>query len=186
MKILKVIFLSLIGLMALFLIVALFAPKSYKVERSVFINAPKEVIMAQCKSLKATHEWSPWAEYDPHQKITYSGKDGEVGSSMHWEGNDSVGVGNQTIAKITDDRVETKIEFIKPWTSTSDAYVQLEGKGEGQKVTWAFTGEDKYPMNGFMLFMNMDKMIGKDFERGLTKLKARCEIMSATPQRVAL
>lgn len=175
MKALKIILITIITLIALILLIGLFAPKKYKVERSIDINAPLDVIMDQVSNLRNVNEWSPWSEYDPDMKSSYSGTDGEVGSSSEWQGNKKVGKGKQEITKITENRVETKITFIEPWESVSSSYIQCDQEGAAVKVTWGFEGKNPYPWNALCVFMSMDKMLGKEFEKGLKKLKERCE-----------
>lgn len=172
---LKITLIVLGSLIGIFFILALIAPKEYKVERSVNIKAAPPVILEQIRSLKNMHEWSPWRDYDPNMKVEFSGTDGQVGSKMSWTGNDDVGTGNQEITAVTDSRVDTKVIFVEPWQSEMDGYFLLEPAGGETKVTWGMAGKNPFPFNAFSLFMNMDEMIGKDFQKGLDKLKARVE-----------
>ena len=167
----------LLGLVVLILILAALAPKTYDVSRSVDIAKPKKEVFAYLKSLKNQNEWSPWAKKDPDMVQTFTGTDGEVGATNHWKGNKQVGEGEQEITKIMEgERVETELRFLKPWASTSDCYlVTEETSPESTKVTWGFTGKNRFPMSIMMLFMSMDKMVGKDFEEGLANLKQTLE-----------
>ena len=107
----------------------------------------------------------------------FTGVDGEVGAISYWNGNKDVGEGEQEITKIVEGkRVEGELRFMKPFKSTSDSYLDLVELGNGKtKVTWGFKGESKFPMTIMMLFMNMDKAVGKDFEEGLLNLKSILE-----------
>lgn len=122
-------------------------------------------------------EWSPWAKRDPDMKHSYTGTDGEVGFISRWVGNKDVGEGEQEITKIVDgERIETQLRFLKPWKSVSDAFLSVDDSSNGKiKVSWGFTGKNKFPMTIMAMFMNMDKMIGKDFEEGLASLKSIME-----------
>ncbi|HET6243722.1 MAG: SRPBCC family protein [Bacteroidetes bacterium] len=175
MKALKYVLFSVIGIVAILLITGLFLSKEAHYERSIVINAPLELINKQISSLENMNSWSPWNEYDPQMKITYTGKDGQVGSVFHWEGNEDVGKGSQEITLISDTKIETKVIFIEPWSSEMKAIFTLEPEASGVKVTWASDGTNPYPFNVFCLFMNMDEMIGKDFEKGLNNLKEKAE-----------
>ena len=175
MKILKYILFTLGGIIALILIVALFMPKTYHVERSIVIKAPQGVILEQVANLKKQNEWSPWAAEDPNMEVSYAGADGQVGSSSSWK-SEKMGEGTQTITKLTNDRVEAKLEFKEPMEGTADAYFQTQPEGDGVKASWGIKGKDKYPMNIMILFM--DNMIGKQYEKGLASLKVRCEDMA--------
>ncbi|WP_318344517.1 SRPBCC family protein [Flagellimonas baculiformis] len=167
----------ILGIVLLILILATIAPKTYNVSRSIEISRPKEVVFAHLKSLKKQNDWSPWAKRDPNMQQKFTGTDGEVGAINYWNGNKQVGEGEQEITKIVEgERVESELRFLKPFKSTSDAYLVTESIGNDRtKVIWGFSGQNKFPMNIMMLFMNMDKAVGKDFEEGLSNLKAILE-----------
>ena len=107
----------------------------------------------------------------------FTGTDGEVGAISYWNGNKEVGEGEQEITKIIEgERVEGELRFLKPWKSKSDCYLTVDDSNNGKTiVTWGFSGTNKFPMSIMMLFMNMDKMVGKDFEEGLESLKSKLE-----------
>ncbi|MFS4468093.1 SRPBCC family protein [Maribacter sp. 2210JD10-5] len=161
----------------LVLFLALIAPKTYDVSRSVEINNTKAAIFPYLKFLEKQREWSPWMKKDPNMQTELRGTDGEVGTVSYWNGNKEVGEGEQEITKIVDgERVEGALRFFKPWKSESDCYMDLEETDNGKsKVTWGFSGKNKFPFSIMMLFMSMDKMVGKDFEEGLQSLKTKLE-----------
>ncbi len=167
----------LAGLVALVIVLGLIAPKTFHISRSIVVNKPVSEVFAYLKYLKNQEEWSPWEEKDPNMKKEFEGEDGTVGALSRWAGNKDVGEGEQEITKIVDNEiVESKLRFFKPWKSESDAYLKVVKEGENStKVTWGFSGKNKFPFSIFMLFMNMDKAVGKDFENGLNKLKNRLE-----------
>lgn len=185
MKALKIIVIIVVAFFAIFLVLGIVAPKEYSVERSVEINAPREVVYAQVSNLKKMDTWSPWSRRDSNIIQTYEGTDGEVGSIAKWEGNEEVGKGMQEITSLEENkRVETKLTFLEPWESESMAYVELEdGENGTVKVSWGFTGENAFPMNAMMLFMDMDAAIGKDFEEGLNNLKQMAEAEAAEREK---
>lgn len=153
-------------------ILALIAPKTYNVSRSVEITRKKDEVFEYLKSLKKMDEWSPWAKKDPNMEKRFSGTDGEVGAVSYWKGNKDVGEGEQEIVRIIDgERIDSELRFLKPWKSTSDCYCQVADNNGKTLVTWGFSGKNKFPMSIMMLFMSMDKMVGKDFEMGLSNLK---------------
>lgn len=162
-----------LGFLALFLILAILAPKRYHVFRAVEIERSLSDVFQYLKHIKNQNDWSPWKKKDPDMKQEFFGKDGEVGFISRWEGNKDVGSGEQEIKRIVKDEVvESELRFFKPWKSTSDAYLRVEYLGdERSKVTWGFSGKNKFPFSIFMLFFNMDKAVGKDFEEGLDALK---------------
>lgn len=163
----------LAGLVALVLLLHLIGPKTYDVFRTVEISRPKEEVFNYLKSLKNMDEWSPWAKRDPNMEKKFTGADGEVGALSYWNGNKEVGEGEQEIKKIIPgERIESELRFLKPWKSTSDCYTQVESKENGStKVTWGFSGKNKFPMTIMSLFKSMDAMVGPDFEEGMASLK---------------
>ena len=167
----------LAGIVLLILILAMLAPKTYDVSRSIVIDSPKDKVFPFLRSLKKQDEWSPWAKRDPNMHKEYRGNDGEVGSVSYWNGNKEVGEGEQEITKIVDgERIEGELRFLKPWKSESDCYFETEDAESGKtKVIWGFSGKNKFPFSIMMLFMSMDKMVGKDFEEGLASLKGLLE-----------
>ena len=167
----------IIGIILLIVILALIAPKSYEVSRSITINKPLSEVFTYLKSLKNQDNWSPWAERDPNIKKTFTGNDGEVGCLATWESDHKqVGSGEQEIISITENKeITTALRFLKPFKSQSDAYIRVNDASDGTKVIWGFSGNNKFPVSIMMLFMNMEKAIGGDFEQGLAKLKSILE-----------
>lgn len=167
----------IIGIILLIVILALIAPKSYEVSRNITINKPLSEVFTYLKSLKNQDNWSPWAERDPNMKKTFTGTDGEVGCISAWESDHKqVGSGEQEIISITDNKeITAQLRFLKPFKSQSDAYTRVAEVESGTKVTWGFSGKNKFPVSIMMLFMNMEKAIGGDFEQGLAKLKSILE-----------
>jgi hypothetical protein len=155
----------------------LLAPKRFEVNRSIIVNKPLAEVFNYLKYVKNQDDWSPWKKKDPNMKQTSEGTDGEVGFISKWEGNKVVGSGEQEIKRIVENEsVETELRFFKPWKSHSDAYLRVVGlESQQTNVTWGFSGKNKFPFSIFMLFMNMDKAVGKDFEEGLNSLKQQLE-----------
>jgi len=166
------------GIILLIIILALIAPKSYAVSRSISIKRSSKDIFEYLRFLNNHDHWSPWFERDPNMKKTFTGTDGEVGFVSAWESDHKqVGSGEQEIKSFVDAKqINSELRFLKPFKSTSDAYLKLDEVNTGEtKVTWGFTGKNKFPVSIMMLFMNMDKAVGSDFEAGLAKLKVILE-----------
>lgn len=161
------------GIVALIVLLAIVAPKNYNVSRSVTINKPRAEVFTFVRHLKNQDHWSPWKSKDPNMTQEFIGEDGQVGFVSKWDGNKHVGTGEQEIVKIAEnERIDMDLRFLKPWKSRSDAYlITADAANGGTEVTWGFSGENKPPMNIMMLFFNMEKTVGKDFEEGLGKLK---------------
>ncbi|WP_188442309.1 SRPBCC family protein [Planktosalinus lacus] len=172
------IFLYILAAIVLILIILMsIAPKNYHVNRSVIIQRPLSEVFEYIKYIKNQDNWSPWGKKDPDMEKTFTGTDGTVGFISHWKGNKQVGEGEQEITGVfKNERLETKLRFLKPWKSESDAYIKVEEvTPETTKVIWGFSGVNKPPGNLFMVFFNMDKTVGKDFEEGLLNLKQQLE-----------
>ena len=167
------------GLVLLIAVLHLIAPKTYQVDRKIVVSKNIDTVFKSLCSLKEQQIWSPWAELDPDMKVEYKGVDGEVGSTTHWVGNKDVGEGEQEIMKIEPNSyIETELRFLKPFKSTSTGFLKTKEVADGTEVTWGFKGENKFPVTVMMLFMNMEKSVGKDFEKGLSKFKAHIEKQS--------
>ena len=160
-------------------------PDHYHVERSASINAPAAIIYAQLDDLKKWADWSPWDKIDPNVKKTFEGPDRGVGQSYTWQGNSDVGTGQMTIASAEPQkRVTYKLDFREPMAAQAEATIIIAKEGaSAHKVTWGMDGANNFMGKLFGVFMDMDKMIGKDFEKGLSQLKGIAE-EEAKKQRV--
>ncbi|HQR29458.1 MAG TPA: SRPBCC family protein [Anaeromyxobacteraceae bacterium] len=152
-------------------------PSDYKIERSIVIDGPIESVYPEVVMFRRWGNWSPWAHLDPNMAVEYGGPKGGLGSTYHWKGNDKVGEGRMTMTgALKDELVQIKLEFIKPWAQVSQTEFRFKPEGPGQtRVTWTMTGKHDFVGKLFALFMDMDKMVGTDFEKGLAALKARGE-----------
>ena len=146
-------------------------PSDFRIERSTTVNAPADIAYGLVSDFHGWADWSPWEALDPTMKKTYTGQAGEKGSSYEWQGNKDVGEGRMTIVETKPSSlVEIKLEFIKPFAATSQTTLTFEPAGDKTRVTWAMVGQNNFVAKAMTLFMNMDKMVGADFEKGLAKL----------------
>jgi hypothetical protein len=180
MKILVGILVVLIGIIVLFLIIGFFLKKDYSIGKEIVINKSKAAVFEYLKFLKNQNKFNVWASMDPDMKTNFTGTDGTEGFISAWDSNKNknVGKGEQEIVKIIDgERIDYEIRFLKPFKSTSWAYITTIAVDDNHtKVHWGFTGNMKYPTNLTLLFMNMEKMVGGDLEKGLENLKTLLEI----------
>lgn len=173
---LKKILLLLLVIVAAVLVIAAFQPGTYRVERSLTIAAPAADVFAQVNDLHKAQVWSPWVKLDPNAKYTFEGPASGVGASNAWAGNNQIGEGRQTIvASQPNELVRTKLEFLKPMAGEATAEFRFKPEGNGTTVTWSMSGPKNYVSKVMCLFMNMDKMIGGQFEQGLANLKTLTE-----------
>lgn len=173
---LKKILIGLAVVVVLFLIVVALQPSSFRVARSATIAAPPDVVFPHVNELKKWAAWNPWEKLDPNMKLTYEGPESGTGASYSWIGNKDVGEGRMTITESKpNELVRFKLEFFKPMAGTSDAEFTFKPQGNQTEVTWAMSGKNNFMAKAFCLFMNMDKMIGGQFEKGLADLKTIAE-----------
>ncbi len=181
MKVLKWVLFTIGGIIVIVLVASIFIKKEYAVEREIFINRPQAVVFNYVKYLKNQDNYTVWGSLDPQMKREYRGTDGTVGFVAAWDSKNShVGKGEQEITDIqTGERIDYNLRFMEPFESKAHTYFALAAASENvTKVVWGFDGKMSYPTNFMRLFMNMDKMLGPDFEKGLQKLK---EILESQP-----
>ncbi len=175
-KTLKIIALVVAVLIAGVLAYAATKPDTFRVQRTVTIQAPPEKIFPLINELPRWKEWSPYEKKDPAMKRTFSGPAGGKGASYAWEGNNEVGQGRMEIAETTPpSKVIIDLHFLKPFEGRNTAEFTLDRKGEATNVTWSMYGPAPYLTKLISTFCNMDSMIGDDFAAGLASLKALAE-----------
>jgi hypothetical protein len=158
-------------------------PSQFHVEQSIVIAAPPERAVAQVSDFHAWAEWSPYDKMDPNIKRTYSGAASGVGAVYAWT-SEKVGEGKMTITSADASHVGIQLDFIKPFECHNTARFSFTPTADGTKVTWAMDGQNNFVGKAMSLFVDIDKFVGKDFERGLADLKARAETSNkATAQK---
>ena len=173
---LRKILIGLAALLAVFVIVVALQSPTFRVERSIAIAAPTSDVFPQINDLRKSHVWSPWVKLDPAAKYGFEGPPAGVGASNTWDGNNEVGAGRQTIVESRPNKlVRLKLEFKKPFESTCSGDFTLEPQGNQTVVTWGISGEKNFISKACCLFMNQDKMVGDQFEKGLADLKKLVE-----------
>jgi uncharacterized protein YndB with AHSA1/START domain len=172
----KKILLILAALVVVFLVVVAFQPSHYRVVRSATISAPPATVFPHVNDFHKWDAWSPWAKLDPAAKNTFEGPPAGTGAVFAWDGNDKVGVGRMTITESRpSDLVRIKLAFLKPFESTADTEFTFKPAGNQTTVEWSMSGEKNFISKAVCMFMSMDKMMGGEFEKGLTQLKTIAE-----------
>jgi len=172
----KTIGVIVLALVAGVLIFAATKPDTFRVQRSASIKAPPEKVFALINDFKRWDAWSPWEKKDPAMKRTFGALTSGKGAVYAWEGNREVGEGRMEIAEsVPPSRVKLKLDFLKPFEAHNVVEFNLEPKGESTNVTWAMQGDTPYFAKIIHVFIDMDSMVGKDFEAGLANLKAAAE-----------
>lgn len=151
-------------------------PSEFRISREITISAPAEVIFPFVNEPQKMNSWNPWMKLDPQMKSSYSGPQSGVGAVSSWDGNKEVGTGSATIVEsVPNSLVRTKLDFIKPYQSTSFAEVTLKPEGSQTVVSWAINGHSTFVHRLMCLVIHMDKVIGEKFEKGLADLKTLSE-----------
>jgi len=174
---------AILGILALILVVVVIfcvvvamQPEDFKITRVASMNASPDKVFEQVNDFHKWDAWSPWAKLDPAMKTTYSGAASGTGSSYSWVGNDKVGEGRMTIADShPSEHIKIDLEFIKPFAAKNVTDFAFKPDGDKTTVTWTMTGKNNFMAKAFNLVMNMDKLVGGDFEKGLGQLKTVVE-----------
>jgi hypothetical protein len=167
---------AVVALVVISCVVIAMQPADFAIMRSAEINAPTEKIFPLVNDFHNWNSWSPWAKIDPNMKTTYSGADSGVGASYSWVGNDEVGEGTMTIrSNHPPKQIVIDLEFIKPFPAKNVTGFDFKGEGEKTKVTWSMAGKKNFMTKAFCMVMDMDKMVGGDFEKGLAQMKTIAE-----------
>jgi hypothetical protein len=170
------ILLALAFIVILFIVVVAGQPDEFKVFRSTNISAPPEKIFPHVNDLHKWEAWSPWAKLDPNAKNSFEGADSGTGAAMSWSGNKKIGEGRMTITgSSASEAIRFKLEFVKPFKATHAAEFAFKPEGKQTVVTWSMSGKNNFFFKAFGLFMDCDKMAGKDFEKGLAAMKSVVE-----------
>lgn len=178
-RILKIIIcVVLVGLAALAAFAAV-TPPHYQISRSIRIHAGAEQLFPFINNSKKSNEWMPWAESDPSVKMTFSGPDEGVGSVSSWNSTGHMGDGRaEVIESVPNQKVVTKLTYTKPMAMQQVAEIALQPSEGETVVTWSVSGESPLLARMICIVLNMDKMVGSEFEKGLSKLK---RIVEAAP-----
>jgi hypothetical protein len=169
----------LIGLVILIVVLVIIVatrPSTFRVQRAITIGAPAENVFDRINDFRNWGTWSPWEKKDPDMKRTFGDQTAGVGGTYAWAGDRNVGEGRMTIERSErPSLVQIKLEFFKPFAGTNTATFTLAPATGGTTVTWSMDGRYNFVSKAFSMVMDMDKMIGNDFEAGLAAIKTQAE-----------
>ena len=164
------------------LLLAATRPDTFSVQRSASIQAPPQRVYALLDDFKRWEAWSPWEKKDPAMKRTYGATTQGKGATYAWEGNGEVGQGRMEIAdSVSPSRLTITLDFVKPFEAHNVVDFALVPSSQATNVTWTMQGSVPYLAKIVHMFVDMDKMVGKDFEAGLANLKRAAESPAGTP-----
>ena len=166
----------LAAIVVVFVIVVATRPADFRLSRSITIAAPAANVFPHVNELKKWQPWSPWMKLDPNARSNFEGPEAGKGSAMSWAGNNQVGEGKMTITESKpNELVHFRLDFYKPMAGTSEAEFTFKPEGNGTTVTWSMWGKNNFIAKAMCMFMDMDKMVGGEFEKGLASLKSVAE-----------
>jgi hypothetical protein len=170
------IIIGVVIILALFAIFVATRSGNFRVERSIAITGPAAKAFASVNDFKLWPAWSPWEKVDPTMTRTYGPQTAGPGATYAWAGNNKIGAGRMTIERaIPNQEIQIKLEFLKPFAATNTARFTFTPGPNQIRITWSMEGEKNFACKAFSLFMDMDKMVGTEFEKGLTALKGIAE-----------
>jgi len=175
-EIIVVIVALLVVAIAIVLILAAIKPGRFSVHRDIVVRAPAEKIFPLIADFHRWGSWSPYENKDPAMKRTFGGAASGKGAVYAWEGNKNVGSGRMEITDVSaPSKVVIKLDFFVPFEAHNTAEFTMLPKGDGTSLTWLMHGPAPFISKLMQVFMNIDKMVGKDFEVGLANLKKLAE-----------
>jgi uncharacterized protein YndB with AHSA1/START domain len=161
---------------AAILVLAATKPNTLRVQRAIGIKAPAEKIFPLISDFHQWRSWSPYETKDPAMKRTYSGADSLKGAAYAWDGDKNVGSGRMEILETSaPQKIVIKLDFFTPFEGHNTAEFTMLPQGNGTHVTWVMYGPANFMSRLIQVFMNLDNMIGRDFEAGLANLKKLTE-----------
>lgn len=153
-------------------------PDEFRVSRCAVLDAQPGEVFPHINTLKKWEAWSPWAKLDPNAQESFEGPDEGLGSKMSWSGNNKVGQGSMEIVEsVPGELIRFKLIFVKPMKAENTAEFRFEREGQNKtQVTWMMSGRNNFMGKVFNVFVNCEKMVGKQFDSGLSSLNdvVRC------------
>lgn len=173
---LKIIVILLLVIVVGLLIYASIKPNRFSIVRKLKINAAPEKVYAEVNDFNRWKLWSPWEKKDPVMQRTFSGTPVGVGTIYDWNGDKNVGQGRMEITEsVPNEKILIQLDFFKPFEAHNVAEFSFVPEGDGTLVVWEMRGPQVFMSKLMCVFMDMDKMVGTDFEEGLTNLKKLTE-----------
>ena len=174
---LKKILIVLAVIVAAFVVVVSMQPADFKVERSEVIAASPAIVHEKVNDFANWQHWSPWYKMDTTTKVTLSDPSSGEGATYAWE-SEKMGAGDMLITSSTPSAIDIDLNFVKPFKAENKVVFTLQHIHGGTRLTWTMTGENNFVGKAMGLFMDMDEMVGGDFEKGLKDIKRLSEIES--------
>jgi len=163
-----------VALVAGVLGLAALRPRAFAVSRTLTVQAPPEAIHPLINDFRRWAEWSPYEKLDAEMTKTYTGAAAGTGAVYTWEGR-KAGAGRMEIRDTSPTRITIQLDFSKPFEAHHTSEFTLEPRGGATQVTWAMRGPSPFASRLFGVFVNLDRLIGRDFEAGLAAIREIAE-----------
>jgi uncharacterized protein YndB with AHSA1/START domain len=172
---------AVVTVLVVFVVLVAMQPAEFRVARSTTIAAPRAVVFPLVNDLHAFQQWNPYAKKDPAMTQSFEGPPAGPGAVYKWKGNPEIGEGSMTITETRpDELVRIRLEFLEPFRAINTVDFTFETQGDQTAVTWSMAGTNNLTAKAIQLFVDMDEMVGGDFDKGLADLKALAEGRAAS------
>src|ERR1700681_1648898 len=172
----KIIALAIVLAVVVFLPYVATQPGEFKITRTRAMKASPEAIFGLINNLRDFNRWNPFAQGDPALKIDYSGPPSGQGATYVWDSTGKSGQGRMEIADSSpSSHVAMRLYSNKPFEAHNQVMFLIEPEGSTTRVTWTMTGRSAFLHKLMGTLFNMDKMVGGEFDKGLTNLKGLAE-----------
>lgn len=169
----------LLAIVGVFCAIVAMQPADFTITRKATLAAPPEKVFNQVNDFSKWQAWSPWIKQYPDTKVTLEGTQSGQGAVYKWKG-DGAGEGVMTLTESKPhELVKIDLDFVKPMTAknkTEFTFKPVGNAGGQTEVTWTMSGSNNFLGKAFALVMNIDKMVGGDFESGLKNMKEIVEV----------
>ncbi|MFM9842199.1 MAG: SRPBCC family protein [Dongiaceae bacterium] len=167
---------AIVVIIAAFAVYVALQPAEFRIERTATIAAPPADVFAQVNDFHKWEAWSPWAKLDPQAKVTFEGAPAGQGAVFTWSGNKDVGEGRMTLAESRpNELVRIDVAFVQPFEGGNISEFAFRPDGQQTAVTWTISGRNGFLAKAFSVFVDMEKMLGGDMEKGLAQMKSVTE-----------
>jgi len=154
------------------LIIAAMKPSHFAIQRTGRIGAAPEKVFPLINDVHEFIKWSPF-EKDPNMKRTFRGPSAGVGMIYEFDGNRHVGAGSVEVTEsIPQSKIVMKLNMDRPFTARNIVTFTLVPANGSTDVTWHMAGPQPFMAKVMSTVINCDKMVGGEFEKGLTSLNA--------------
>jgi hypothetical protein len=145
--------------------------RAFEVVRSITVGADVSLVHALVNDFHLWRVWSPWEDVDPDMERVHTGSLAGVGACYAWVGNRKAGAGSMQITSSTPERIELVLRFLRPFSAANEVWFELVPLAGSTVVTWRMRGSTSGLLSWLGPVIPMDRLVGRDFEKGLARLK---------------